>query len=48
MTNRKEELQFFVNQFYATLDRVTFEMKKSLKKKKLEGPSKLDALLKVF
>ena len=48
MADRKAELEFFVRQFYATLDQVTVEMKKSLKKKKLEGPSSLDELLKVF
>ncbi|MCZ4319817.1 hypothetical protein O4H26_12540 [Aequorivita viscosa] len=48
MANRKAELEFFIHQFYATLDQVTAEMKKSLKKKKLKGPSKLDELLKVF
>ncbi|MEM0516867.1 phospholipase D-like domain-containing protein [Aequorivita flava] len=48
MANRKAELEFFIRQFYATLDQVTVAMKKSLKKKKLKGPSELDALLKVF
>ncbi|RMA64212.1 phospholipase D-like domain-containing protein [Ulvibacter antarcticus] len=48
LKSRKEQLEYTINQLYEILNQVSVEMERSLKKKKLEGRSKLDELLKVF
>jgi len=48
MIKRRKEFEYTVSQLYETLDLLSIEMDNCLKKKKLEGRSKLDELLKVF
>lgn len=48
MVKRKAQFEYAIKQLYNTLDQVSSEMKKSVRKRKLKGSSKLDQMLKVF